>query len=282
MTPGTTAITGSLPADGAGRRLGPQRHRAGARRSRRAGAHRQRPERGLHRQRLVGLGRPAPGGRLGRRGRHRWRRGGVVADGSGRGADPGRRPVGVRRRLGRPRCGSAPASPSPPPCSPWCGPRAGPRSTPTKTELADARPPSPPTGWSPSPPRPEPSADPPSPPPPPLTKRALIRRHRDGSAHRFACSGRRGPVGPSGAADRRVGASGWGRRWRRARPAVRPVRAAMISAQMATAVSSGVRPPRSSPIGACSRARTASMSAPSASSRSSRSRIVRRLPMAPR
>src|SRR6266540_2199879 len=59
-----------------------------------------------------------------------------------------------------------------------------------------------------------------------------------------------------------------------------PHRVAMISAAMLTAVSSGVRAPRSSPIGEESRLR-ASSSTPASRSRASRSSCVRREPIAP-
>ena len=59
-----------------------------------------------------------------------------------------------------------------------------------------------------------------------------------------------------------------------------PQRPAMISAAIETAVSSGVRAPRSSPIGEDSRAISASVS-PAPRSRSSRSSCVRLYPMAP-
>ena len=55
----------------------------------------------------------------------------------------------------------------------------------------------------------------------------------------------------------------------------------MISAQMATAVSSGVRAPMSRPIGPMTRASSAS-STPASRRRALRSSWVRREPMAPR
>ena len=67
--------------------------------------------------------------------------------------------------------------------------------------------------------------------------------------------GEAGKRGPSGSAvDGAVGVAQAGRR--------RPVRRAMISAQIEIAVSSGVRAPMSSPIGAMTRARPASVDAP--------------------
>ena len=61
----------------------------------------------------------------------------------------------------------------------------------------------------------------------------------------------------------------------------RPVRKAMISAQIATAVSSGVRAPTSSPMGDITRAISASES-PCSRRRSARPSCVRREPIAPR
>src|SRR5581483_1021605 len=61
----------------------------------------------------------------------------------------------------------------------------------------------------------------------------------------------------------------------------RPVRLAMISAQIDTAVSSGVRAPRSSPMGDIIRAKPAS-SRPASSRRFSRWSWVRRDPITPR
>ena len=74
---------------------------------------------------------------------------------------------------------------------------------------------------------------------------------------------------------------GWRPRVSRRFGARRPVRSAMISAQIDTAVSSGVRAPMSRPMGAITRSRSAG-STPSSSSRRLRSSVVRRLPMAPR
>ena len=54
-----------------------------------------------------------------------------------------------------------------------------------------------------------------------------------------------------------------------------------VEAAIETAVSSGVRPPTSSPIGACRRARSSSEK-PSSLSRIARSSFVRRDPIAPR
>ena len=54
----------------------------------------------------------------------------------------------------------------------------------------------------------------------------------------------------------------------------------MISAAIETAVSSGVRAPRSNPIGLCSRANSSSLTSASRS-RSSRSEWVSREPIAP-
>jgi len=62
---------------------------------------------------------------------------------------------------------------------------------------------------------------------------------------------------------------------------MRPVRLAMISAQMEMAVSSGVRPPMSSPIGAWMRASCSSVT-PASRSRCVRFSCVRRDPIAPR
>ena len=59
-----------------------------------------------------------------------------------------------------------------------------------------------------------------------------------------------------------------------------PQRSAMISAAMLTAVSSGVRAPRSRPIGLDSRASSSSVS-PASRSRAIRSSWVRREPIAP-
>ena len=74
----------------------------------------------------------------------------------------------------------------------------------------------------------------------------------------------------------RPGHGGWGRRRRGATAASRPVRRAMISAQIETAVSSGVRAPMSSPIGAMIRARLGVVDARLGRSRSTRSAWVRR------
>ena len=73
---------------------------------------------------------------------------------------------------------------------------------------------------------------------------------------------------------------GCGRRSARARSPLPPQRPAMISAAMLIAVSSGVRAPRSRPIGLDSRASSSSVR-PASRSRASRSSWVRREPIAP-
>ena len=133
MTPGTTAITGSLPVDeqGVASALNDTVRELG----------------GAIGVALIGsvlsaaysssvadatAGLPPEVATVGRGG-HRRRRRRAAAARAGRARRSSTPPAPPSSTAGRCRCGSAPASPSPPPSSPWCGRRAAARRRPPAT-----------------------------------------------------------------------------------------------------------------------------------------------------